>query len=106
MFGSFVFANSASAACAPGSLHRVAGHQVRDRDAGDADRAEHLVVQDHAVAFACQRRDPALRAVVVDVDRAHQQVEPACSRARLDAAVEHVGEHQALVLVGDHAVRR
>ncbi len=73
---------------------------------GEPARLEHAVVQDQPVALARHRHDPPVRVVLVDVDRADQQVVAAALRRDLDAAVDDVGELQALVLLGERAFAR
>ena len=95
----------------PRTFAVVSGRQARQRDdrhlpgkPGELVRLEYPVVQDQAVALAGQREDPLARVMVADVHGPDQQVEPVPLRHHLDAAVDHVGELQALVLVGEEAL--
>ncbi len=67
-------------------------------------RLEHPVVQDQPVALLGQRQQPPADVVVVDIDGAEQQVESLALGGELDAPVDHVGELEALVLLGESAV--
>ncbi len=66
--------------------------------------SQHPVVQDQSVTLAGQGEQPRPDVVIIDVDRAEQQVEAPPLRRELDAAVDHVGELQALVLLGEAAL--
>ena len=65
---------------------------------------QHPVVQDDPVALAGQRQDAATRVVLVQVDRADQDVETAALRRLRDTPVDHVGELQAVFLVGEQVL--
>ena len=87
-------------------IHRRPGWAARQRDdrdhlrqPGDAHRRQHPVVEDDAVRFAGDARDPRGRVRVVDADRAHQDVVAPALRRNLDTAVDAIDEQQALVLV-------
>ena len=96
----------------------VAAHIGRrpGRDAGQRDnrdlpgqpvelgRVEQPVVQDKPVALARQREDSLARVMLADAHGPDQQVEAVPLSHDLDPAVDHVGELQALILVGEDPV--
>ena len=67
-------------------------------------RFQHPVVQDDPVALAGQRQDAATGVVLVQVDRTDQDVETAALRGLRDTPVDHVGELQAVFLVGEQVL--
>ena len=56
-------------------------------------------MKDHPVRLPGDGGDPAAEVLLVDPDRAHQDVEAPALRGDLDAAVDDVDEEEALVLV-------
>src|SRR6266852_3411802 len=79
-----------------------AAGQRHDRDhvgqPCDPDRRQHPVVEDQAIRLAGEGADPLCNVVVVEPDRADEQIEAAALRPHFDAAIDDVDEEEALVL--------